>query len=78
MTQERVLGATREVSAVTGACLAVERGKFDAVGGFALVCYGFLPIEWAIWVTQPLHKIIGHLAFPNSFLSFALSSGLME
>ena len=29
-----MLGATREVSAVTGACLAVERGKFDAVGGF--------------------------------------------
>ena len=27
-------GAAHEVSAVTGACLAVERRKFDAVGGF--------------------------------------------
>ncbi len=28
------LGSTHEVSAVTGACLAVERAKFNAVGGF--------------------------------------------
>lgn len=36
------LSATREVSAVTGACCAVERGKFLAVGGFDEVN---LPIE---------------------------------
>ena len=29
-----MLRATREVAAVTGACLAVEKYKFDAVGGF--------------------------------------------
>lgn len=28
------LAATREVSAVTGACLAIEKAKFDHVGGF--------------------------------------------
>jgi GT2 family glycosyltransferase len=34
--------AVHEVSAVTGACLAVARGKFEAVGGFDAI---HLPIE---------------------------------
>lgn len=36
------LVCTREVAAVTGACLAVERSKFDAVGGFNEVS---LPVD---------------------------------
>jgi len=36
------LAAPHEVSAVTGACLAVEKGKFDAIGGFDAERY---PIE---------------------------------
>jgi GT2 family glycosyltransferase len=36
------LQATREVSAVTGACLAVEKSKFHAVGGFDEQCF---PVE---------------------------------
>ncbi len=36
------LAVPHEVSAVTGACLAVEKGKFDAVGGFDAEKY---PIE---------------------------------
>ena len=38
------LGVPHEVSAVTGACLAVEKAKFDAVGGFDAVN---LPVEYS-------------------------------
>lgn len=61
---------TREVSAVTGACLAVEKRKFDAVGGFDAVnlpvslndvdlCLRLSTKGWrCLWTPEPvLHHV---------------------